>query len=416
MSLSRLQQPCYLQQCPSPLLPSIHLPCSFSFRVSPCSQRQRRLPSGGHTSSVAVCCSLSQQQQQSQVLSSVTNGSTVSDRKEIRFGLPSKGRMAADTLDLLKDCQLSVKHVNPRQYVAEIPQLTNLEVWFQRPKDIVRKLLSGDLDLGIVGFDTFSEFGLGNKDLIIVHDALGYGDCHLSIAIPKYGIFENINSLRELAQMPQWTSEKPLRVATGFNHLGPKFMKDNGFKHVTFSTADGALEAAPAMGIADAILDLVSSGTTLKENNLKEIEGGVVLESQAVLVARRKSLIQREDVRGIMKEILERFEAHLRAVDQFTVTANMRGSSPEEVAARVLSQSSLSGLQGPTVSPVFCKRDGKAAPDFYAIVICVPKKELYESVQQLREIGGSGVLISPLTYIFEEVTPRWQELLLKLEL
>ncbi|KAF9661417.1 hypothetical protein SADUNF_Sadunf19G0066600 [Salix dunnii] len=298
----------------------------------------------------------------------------------------------------VSDCQLSVKHVNPRQYVAEIPQLTNLEVWFQRPKDIVRKLLSGDLDLGIVGFDTFSEFGLGNKDLIIVHDALGYGDCRLSIAIPKYGIFENINSLRELAQMPQWTSEKPLRVATGFNHLGPKFMKDNGFMHVTFSTADGALEAAPAMGIADAILDLVSSGTTLKENNLKEIEGGVVLESQAVLVARRESLIQREDVRGITKEILERFEAHLRAGGQFTVTANMRGSSPEEVAARVLSQPSLSGLQGPTVSPVFCKRDGKVAPDFYAIVICVPKKALYESVQQLREVSPAHKVGSCLCF------------------
>uniref|UniRef100_A0A6M2FAX0 ATP phosphoribosyltransferase n=1 Tax=Populus davidiana TaxID=266767 RepID=A0A6M2FAX0_9ROSI len=415
MSLSRLQQPCYLQQCPSPLSPSIPLPCSFSFRVSPYSQRQRRLRFGGHTSSVAVCCSLSQQQQ-SQILSSVTNGSTVSDRKEIRLGLPSKGRMAADTLDLLKDCQLSVKHVNPRQYVAEIPQLTNLEVWFQRPKDIVRKLLSGDLDLGIVGFDTFSEFGLGNEDLIIVHDALGYGDCRLSLAIPNHGIFESINSLRELSQMPQWTASKPLRVATGFTHLGPKFMKDNGFVNVTFSTADGALEAAPAMGIADAILDLVSSGTTLKENNLKEIEGGVLLESQAVLVARRKSLVEQEAVRCRTKEILERFEAHLRAVDQFTVTAHMRGSSAEEVAGRVCSQPSLSGLEGPTVSPVFCKHNGKVTSDYYAIVICVPKKALYTSVQQLREIGGSGVLVSPLTYIFEEVTPRWKELLLKLGL
>ncbi|CAK7339966.1 unnamed protein product [Dovyalis caffra] len=404
MALSRLQHPCYLQQCPS-----ISLPSSFPLRFSSISsQRQRRLSVGVHTSSVA-CCSLSQQEYQSQVLSSVTNGSPVSDRKEIRFGLPSKGRMAADTLDLLKDCQLLVKQVNPRQYVAEIPQLTNLEVWFQRPKDIVRKLMSGDLDLGIVGFDTFSEFGLS-------YAKPEPDRWFASQLIPKYGIFENINSLRELAQMPQWTAEKPLRVATGFNHLGPKFMKENGFMHVTFSTADGALEAAPAMGIADAILDLVSSGTTLRENNLKEIEGGVVLESQAVLVARRKSLIQREDVRDITKEILERFEAHLRAVGQFTVTANMRGNSAEEVAARVLSQPSLSGLQGPTVSPVFSKSDGKVAPDFYAVVICVPKKALYESVQQLREIGGSGVLVSPLTYIFEELTPRWQELVSKLEL
>lgn len=322
--------------------------------------------------------------------------------------------MAEDTLGLLKDCQLSVKQVNPRQYVAEIPQLSNLQVWFQRPKDIVKKLLSGDLDIGIVGFDTVSEHGQGNEDLIIVHEALDYGDCRLSLAIPKYGIFEKINSVKELAQMPQWTAEKPLRVATGFGYLGPKFMKENGLKHVSFSTGEGALEAAPAMGTADVILDLVSSGTTLKENNLKEIEGGTVLESQAVLVASRKSLIQREGVLGATHEILERLEAHLKAVGQFTVTANMRGSSAEEVAKRVLSQPSLSGLQGPTVSPVFRKRNGEVVVDYYAIVICVPKKELYSSVQQLRAIGGSGVLVSPLTYIFDEETPRWQQLLSKL--
>ncbi|XP_056162673.1 ATP phosphoribosyltransferase 2, chloroplastic-like [Syzygium oleosum] len=340
-----------------------------------------------------------------------SKGRPEGERREIRLGLPSKGRMADDTLGLLEDCQLSVKQVNPRQYVAGIPQLTSLQVWFQRPKDIVRKLLSGDLDIGIVGFDTVSEFGQGNEDLIIVHDDLDYGDCRLSLAIPKYGIFEKINSVKELAQMPQWTKEKPLRVATGFSYLGPKFMKEIGLKHVSFSTGEGALEAAPAMGTADVILDLVSSGTTLKENNLKEIEGGTVLKSQAVLVASRKSLVQREGVLDAIHEILERLEAHLKAVGQFTVTANMRGRSAEEVAQRVLSQPSLSGLQGPTVSPVFCKRNGEVVSDYYAIVICIPKKALYSSVQQLRAIGGSGVLISPLTYIFDEETPRWQQLL-----
>lgn len=337
-------------------------------------------------------------------------------RNEVRLGLPSKGRMATDTLDLLKDCQLSVKQVNPRQYVAQIPQLPNLEVWFQRPKDVVRKLVSGDLDLGIVGLDTVTEFGQGNEDLILVHDALEFGDCRLSLAIPKYGIFENVNSFKELAQMPQWTPERPLRVATGFTYMAPKFMKENGLHHVTFSTADGALEAAPAMGIADAIVDLVSSGTTLKENNLKEIEGGVILGSQAVLVASRKSLVQRKGVLNITHEILERLEAHLRAMSQFMVTANMRGSSAEEVAERVLSQPSLSGLQGPTVSPVFCKHDGRVRADYYAVVICVPKKALYQSVQQLRAIGGSGVLITSLTYIFDEEPPRWRQLLSELGL
>ncbi|CAD5315789.1 unnamed protein product [Arabidopsis thaliana] len=338
----------------------------------------------------------------STVQSSVaTNGSSpapapaavVVERDQIRLGLPSKGRMAADAIDLLKDCQLFVKQVNPRQYVAQIPQLPNTEVWFQRPKDIVRKLLSGDLDLGIVGLDTLSEYGQENEDLIIVHEALNFGDCHLSIAIPNYGIFENINSLKELAQMPQWSEERPLRLATGFTYLGPKFMKENGIKHVVFSTADGALEAAPAMGIADAILDLVSSGITLKENNLKEIEGGVVLESQAALVASRRALNERKGALNTVHEILERLEAHLKADGQFTVVANMRGNSAQEVAERVLSQPSLSGLQGPTISPVYCTQNGKVSVDYYAIA------------------GGSGVLVSPLTYIFDEDTPRWGQLL-----
>ncbi|VFQ98478.1 unnamed protein product [Cuscuta campestris] len=119
--------------------------------------------------------------------------------------------------------------------------------------------------------------------------------------------------------------------------MGSKFTNEKGLNPVTFSTADGAPKAAPAMGIADAIVDLVGSGTTSRENNLKEIAGGVILQSQAVLVASRKSLTQ-------------------------------------EVAERVLSRNSLSGLQGPAVSPVFCKRNGQVTADYYAIVICVLKK------------------------------------------
>ncbi|KAK9001579.1 hypothetical protein V6N11_083359 [Hibiscus sabdariffa] len=331
-----LLQPCF-QQFTSVfmLLPSVSVsrpPSSSSVLVS------RR--------SFTYCCS-------SQFERAVVNGKsdgTIAERDEIRIGLLSKGRMAADTLNLLKDCQLSVKQVNPRQYIAQIPQLSNIEVWFQRTKDIVRKLLSGDLDLGIVGFDTLSEYGRnssladpfsmslfelhrvniggdlvfqcvlqGDENLIIVHDALEYVVCRLSLAIPKYGMFENINSLKELAQMPLWTVDRPLRVATGFTFLGPKFMNENGFKHVIFSTADGALEAAPALILTEQkVVTLMKCGSTLRENNLKEIEGGVVLETQAVLVASRKALIQRKGVLDTTHEILERFEAHLRAVGQFT--------------------------------------------------------------------------------------------------
>ncbi|KAL6659972.1 hypothetical protein ACP70R_002094 [Stipagrostis hirtigluma subsp. patula] len=296
------------------------------------------------------------------------------DRTVVRIGLPSKGRMAEQTLSLLKSCQLPVRQLSPRQYTAEIPMIRNLEVWFQRPKDIVRKLQSGDLDLGIVGFDIVSEYGHRNDDLVIVHDALEFGHCRLSLAVPK-------------------------------ERLGAQFLKENGFNHVLFLSADGALESFPLMGMADAIVDLVSSGMTLQENNLKELEGGVVLESQATLVASRRSLHTRKGVLDITRELVERLEAHLGASAELMVTANMRGSSAEEVQERVVRQTSICGLQGPTVSPVYCRRDGKVAVEYYAINVVSYK------------IGGSGVLATKqLTYIFEEEAPRWRNLLSELDL
>ncbi|RLN32819.1 ATP phosphoribosyltransferase, chloroplastic-like [Panicum miliaceum] len=332
------------------------------------------------------------------------------DRTVVRIGLPSKGRMAEQTLSLLKSCQLSVRQLNPRQYTADVPLIPNLEVWFQRPKDIVRKLQSGDLDLGIVGFDIVSEYGKGNEDLVVVHDALEFGHCRLSLAVRCYPSTFIGTSLTIL----NWIF---ISEAVNFcDQLGDKFLREKGFKHVRFLSADGALESYPPMGMADAIVDLVSSGTTLRENNLKEIEGGVVVESQATLVASRKSLHKRKGVLEITHELLERLEAHLRATAELMVTANMRGNSAEEVAERVLSQTSLCGLQGPTISPVYCRRDGKVDVEYYAINVVVPQKLLYKSIQQLRSIGGSGVLVTKLTYIFDEETPRWRNLLSELGL
>ncbi|CAM6045981.1 unnamed protein product [Sphagnum compactum] len=337
------------------------------------------------------------------------------ERETVRMALPSKGRMAEDTLALLQECELSVRKLNPRQYIADISELKNVEVWFQRASDVVRKLRSGDVDMGIVGYDMVREYGEDDEDLIIIHDALGFGECHLGIGIPTYGIFENISSLSQLAAMPQWTEDRPLRVVTGYTYLGEKFFQEKGLKHVQLSTADGALEAAPAMGTADAILDLVSSGTTLRENNLKEINGGAVLSSQGVFVANKRALLERKEVLDVAHELLERFEAHLTAHGQFTVVANMRGSSAEEVAERILEHTDFPGLQGPTISPVYTTKNGNISVDYYAIVICVPKPKLYHAVRQLRKAGGSGVLVSPLTYIFDEETPRYRNLLAALK-
>ncbi|KAK9098383.1 hypothetical protein Syun_025428 [Stephania yunnanensis] len=145
-----------------------------------------------------------------------------------------------------------------------------------------------------------------------------------------------------------------------------------------------------------------------------------MLESQAVLVASKRAVIKHSAVLHalVLLSLLSStfsWQQHFSLL-RCQVTANMKGRSAEEVAERILSQPSLSGLQGPTISPVFSKRDGKVIVDYYAIVICVPKKDLYTSVQQLRGIGGSGVLVSPLTYIFDAEPPRWADFLMRLGL
>lgn len=318
-----------------------------------------------------------------------------------------------DETNEMQSCQMSVNKLNPRQYVAEIPIFReNLEVWFQRASDVVRKLRYGDVDVGIVGYDMFCEFAKGDGDLMVVHDALGFGRCHLALGVPNTEKFAEVEDLQDLLNMSCWTPESPLRVVTGYHNIAKEFFGKHKFQNLALLSADGALEAAPQMGSADIILDLVSSGVTMRENNLREIEGGKILESQGVLVASRKAMLERKGCLEIVHEMIERLEAHLVAEEMFSVQANMIGNSQAEVADRLLSSSSLGGLQGPTVAPVYKKgENGNAAEmGYFAVTVVVPRKELYASVRLLRSIGGSGVLVTPLTYIFDEEPERWRNL------
>lgn len=323
--------------------------------------------------------------------------------------------MAEDTQQLLKDCQLSVYKPNPRQYTAQIPLMPQLEVWFQRASDVVRKLSYGDFDLGIVGLDMFAELSHDDPDLVVVHDALDFGHCHLGLGVPMGGKFSNINTLDQLKAMPEWSESNPMRVVTGYQNVARKFFQEKGFEHVVLLSADGALEAAPLMGSADIILDLISTGVTLRENNLKELDGGLIMQSQGCLVANKRALQDREGLLEVVHELIERFEAHLKAGNFFQIQANMRGDSADEVAQRLMSQPGLTGLDGPTISPMYSSSAGQngsaAKSGFYDCLICVPKKQIYSAVKEIRKIGGSGVVVNPITYIFDEEPARWRSLL-----
>eukprot|EP00798_Chlamydomonas_sp_ICE-L_P023078 gene23078-30270_t len=345
----------------------------------------------------------------------VVKTSKPTPRTTLRMGLPSKGRMAEDT----KDSALSVYKPNPRQYVASIPEIPKLEVWMQRASDVVRKVRTGDLDLGIVGYDMFCELADNDPDVLVVHEALDFGGCKLALGVPMGGKFANITSLDELRVMPEWTASNPLRVVTGYTNVAKRYFAEKGFEHVVLLSADGALEAAPAMGSADIILDLVSTGVTLRENNLKELVGGDIMESEGILIANKNSLLDREGLLQIVHELIERFDAHLKANQFYSVIVNMKGDSPEDVATRLCQMPALKGLEGPTVASVYnLQKSGEQAEckGTFAATICVRKKKLYKAVKALQQLGGSGVLVQPMTYIFDEEPDRWVSLLEKLGL
>jgi len=142
--------------------------------------------------------------------------------EKIRIGLPSKGRLQQDSLELLKACDLDVTQRNSRQYIAQMNTLPNVEVWFQRPADIVRQVRHGDIALGIAGFDMVAEYRGTEANIIIIHNGLDFGHCTLEVIVPER--WTQVNSLTDLAHYAQNTRH-PLRVVSKFERLATAFLK-----------------------------------------------------------------------------------------------------------------------------------------------------------------------------------------------
>ena len=321
----------------------------------------------------------------------------------IRLSLPSKGRLEIDALEFLAASGLRVFKPNPRQYQANIPALPELGVIFQRPSDIVVSVRQGSVDFGITGLDVIEEKRGLNGDILILHDTLGFGHCSLALAVPEsWEEVTDVSSLQNYAGR----LDRPLRVATKFPVLTQRFLEQCSIPHSLIS-AEGTLETAPTIGYADMISDLVSSGQTLKDNRLRALLDGVIQPSQAALIANRKALRSNPEVLEMARRLLEYIEAHLRAQDNLLVTANMRGESPEAIAQKIFSQTNVGGLQGPTISPVVVRDGGK----WYSVSVVVHSDRLPQAIIELRAIGGSGIIVSPVTYIFEEEPPRYKAML-----
>ena len=320
----------------------------------------------------------------------------------IRLSLPSKGRLGDGSLDFLSAAGLRVFKPNPRQYQADIPVLPDLGVIFQRPGDIVVSVRQGSVEFGITGMDVIEEKRGENGDVLILHDMLGYGHCALTLAVP-----ESWDEVQSFAA----ALDRPLRVATKFPVLTGRFLDQKSIPH-TLIAAEGTLETAPTIGYADLISDLVSSGQTLQDNRLRPLPDGVIQHSQAALIANRGALQSRPDVLEMARRLLEYIEAHLRAKENLLVIANMRGENPESIAQKMFTQTTVGGLQGPTISPVYVRDQSQA---LFSVSIVVRRDRLPRAIGELRDIGGSGIIVSPVTYIFEEEPPRYTAMLAALK-
>ncbi len=330
------------------------------------------------------------------------------ERTDIRLALPSKGILQDGAIEFLEACGLKVFRPNPRQYAATIPALPGVTVMFQRPGDIVTSVQQGSIEFGVTGYDVLAERGANSDSaVLIIHEALGFGPCALKLAAPEDA------PPRAVADLPGWAAElaaagRPLRVATKFPRLTAAFLDGHGVAPYQLVAVEGTLEIAPAIGYADLICDLVSSGITLRDNHLRPLADCVVLRSEAVLVANRAALRRRPAALAIARHLLEYIEAHLRAQGSYLIAANVRGESAEAIGRRMFAQTTLGGLQGPTVAPVVAREHLRAAGDWYAVNIVVRKERLFEAVGELRAIGGSGVVVVPCAYIFEEEPERYR--------
>jgi ATP phosphoribosyltransferase len=314
----------------------------------------------------------------------------------LRLAVPSDGALHEPTLVFLRACGVEVMRTNLRRYTAEVPAVPGLSALFQRSADITAKVEEGSADLGVVGLDRFLELRQEGSDANVVIENLGFGRCELAIGVPDSWI--DVTSVADLADLSMEFREggSDLRIATKYPRLVERFLLTNGVSYFSLVQSSGTLEAAPAMGYADIIVDISSTGTTMRENRLKPVHGGSVMTSEACLIANRATLASNEAKLARARAVVELIEAHLRALEFYSVTANMKGESPDQLAGYVLEHTDISGLRGPTISKVHTGDGG----GWYAVTIVIERGRLLEAVGHLRAIGGTSVTVSQPNYVF----------------
>ncbi|MDQ2720601.1 MAG: ATP phosphoribosyltransferase [Bacteroidota bacterium] len=277
----------------------------------------------------------------------------------LKIAIQKSGRLYDHSLQLLKECGIELNNGNRqlKAFALDFP----LEVYFLRDDDIPQYVFDNVADIGIVGENVFFE---KNKDIQIVNK-LGFGRCRLSIAVPKSLDYKELKDLAGL------------KIATSYTGLLQNFLDENNVK-AEIHEISGSVEIAPGIGLADAICDLVSSGSTLFTNGLKEVE--VILNSESVLVS-NKNLS--EEKRKILDNLLLRINAVKTAKNSKYILMNAPNSQLKNIC------SLLPGMKSPTIVPL-------AESGWSSVQSVVNENDFWQVIEKLKSFEAEGILIVPI--------------------
>ena len=277
----------------------------------------------------------------------------------LRIAVQSKGRLYDETMELLQESGISLG-VSKRTLLVQAGNFP-VEVLFLRDDDIPQSVAGGVADVGIVGENEFVERA-EKADII---KRLGFSRCRLSLAIPKAVEYPGV----------EWFNGK--KIATSYPGILKAFLNEKGIKAETH-VITGSVEIAPGIGLADAIFDIVSSGSTLVSNNLREVE--VVMQSEALLIGNPKMSAEKK---AILEELLFRFDAVKAAQGKKYIMMNV----PDERLNEVIAE--LPGIKSPTVMPL-------ATKGWSSVHTVLDEKRFWEIIGKLKNAGAEGILVLPI--------------------
>ena len=326
-------------------------------------------------------------------------------QQKLVLALPSKGRLQEQAIGFLNGCGFDVRRVgNGREYVTSLVGLDDVEIIYLRPDEIPARVEQGDAHAGITGEDLYREYGDGEPSSFLLMPNLGFGGARLVVAIPQSWVdVSTMNDLDEAAMLFHQKHGRSLRVATKFSRLTRAFFSEFGIVEYSLVDSMGATEGAPAAGVADFVVDLTSTGTTLAENHLKEISGGTVLQTHACIIASLRGSLWSERAMVVLEHLIEQIEARMRATSQLVLRFSIPSARARLVRQELTKKHAciVSSWDG---SAAASPADGRT----FAVAYC-QRAKLYGVVKFLKSSGAAGIIVDRGEFIFEEPSPAFEK-------